>query len=260
MRFKITLLSAAEMAQIPISYQYPLSAAVYKILNKADAEFAAFLHEKGYGRGFKLFCFSDLKGKFKLNGDRLSLQNDKVEFEISFYLPEASKNFIKGLFLSQKIEIADTKSRAVFVVQSVEALTNPFSGKQDNEIIEALFETGSACVAGIKNEKSNYIFLNPEDPKFAECLLHNWKEKIKSVFPDEDMESLILNLEIILKDSPPKSRLITVKSGTPQETKVRGWLNFKIKLLGEKRFVELIYESGAGLYNATIGGFLKLDN
>lgn len=47
MRFRITLASERINILIPISYQYPLSAVIYKILNNAAAEFAEFLHEKG---------------------------------------------------------------------------------------------------------------------------------------------------------------------------------------------------------------------
>ncbi len=65
MRFKLFLASQTAGAIIPINYQYPLSAAIYRILAKVDADYATFLHEKGYvvGEGlkhFKLFTFSDL--------------------------------------------------------------------------------------------------------------------------------------------------------------------------------------------------------
>ena len=243
--------------ELPINYQYPLSAAIYRILNTADSEYAQFLHESGYGKGFKLFCFSDVKGKFKAAGDRLQLLAQPVSFEISFHLPQASQHFIKGLFMSQQIEVADRKSKAVFLVQSVEALPDPFAGKRDNGIFEMQFQTASACVAGIKNEKGNYDFLQPEDVRFTQSLLHNWKEKIKSVYPDVDTHTIILLLEMIYYQHPPKSRLITIKAGTSAETKIRGFTNFGLKVTAEKRFVELLYNSGAGLYNALGMGMVR---
>lgn len=250
MNFRIVISASRVPIVIPINYQYPLSAAIYKIIHNADKQYAAFLHETGYGKGFKLFCFSDLRGKFSVEGDRLNLLGDTVSFEISFYLPEASQHFIKGLFMSQQIEIADKKSSAAFTVQRVEALANPFHVKRDNEIIDANFEMASACVVGIKNEKGNYEFLNPEDPRFAGSLLYNWKEKIKSVFPGVDVEQQVLSLEASYFSKPPKSRLMTVKAGTPEETKIRGFTNFGLKVIGEKRFVELLWNCGVGLYNA----------
>ena len=238
MRFKITLFAKGK--QLPINYQYPLSAAIYKIIDKADKDYAEFLHETGYGKGFKLFCFSDLRGKFKAEGDRFNLQNDTISFEISFHLPEASQNFIKGLFMSQQMDIADKKSRVSGIVQTVETLPNPFAGKKDHEIVQAKFETASACVAGSKNEKDNYEFLAPTDPRFAESLLYNWKEKIKSVFPDVDVVQQMPSIEVKLFDKLPKSRLMTIKADTPAETKIRGFTDFGLEVIGEKRFVELL--------------------
>ncbi len=63
MRFKLTLQTLQYPAFLPFNYQYPLSSAIYKIIRSADKDFAAFLHNKGYGEGyksFKLFTFSDI--------------------------------------------------------------------------------------------------------------------------------------------------------------------------------------------------------
>src|SRR5690554_3622262 len=101
MRFKIVLHKISGN-NIPINYQYPLSSAIYKILDKGDSEYAKFLHEEGYGKGYKLFTFSDLKLRFKLeNGDRMKFLDNHVEFFAHFHVPEASKTFIEGLFKSE---------------------------------------------------------------------------------------------------------------------------------------------------------------
>src|SRR4051794_13075965 len=114
MRLKLTLQTLHHPAFLPFNYQYPLSSAIYKIIRSADKEFATFLHNKGYGEGyksFKLFTFSDIKTSFIKNGDRMQLQNDHAELLVCFYIPQAAENFIKGLFLNQRLEIADHKSK-----------------------------------------------------------------------------------------------------------------------------------------------------
>ena len=58
MRFQLTLQTITKIAKIPVNYQYPLSAAIYRIIAKGDAQYVSFLHERGYGKGFKLFTFS----------------------------------------------------------------------------------------------------------------------------------------------------------------------------------------------------------
>jgi CRISPR/Cas system endoribonuclease Cas6 (RAMP superfamily) len=44
MRFKL-LLHTSKGSLLPFNYQYPLSAAIYKIIQRADREFALFLHD-----------------------------------------------------------------------------------------------------------------------------------------------------------------------------------------------------------------------
>ncbi len=70
MRF-IVRLQTTRSSLIPFNYQYPLSSAIYKIIQRADAGFAAFLHDTGYGEGyksFKLFTFSDVRTPFVRRG------------------------------------------------------------------------------------------------------------------------------------------------------------------------------------------------
>lgn len=246
-RLLLTFASINEKRVIPINYQYPVASAIYKILQNADAEYSAFLHEKGYGKGFKLFTFSDIKCPFKIDGDRLVLLSNKMELVVCFHLPKAAETFIKGLFLSQQIDIADTKSKTGFIVEQVESLSSPLNRFKDNEEIEVALKPLSPVVCGVKNIKGNYDFLSPEDARYEEMIFKNWEEKCKSVFDKEGMNAFVQTL--FLKN-PPKSRLITIKANTEAETKIRGFNNFEISVKGKKEAVELLLNSGVGLYNA----------
>lgn len=249
MRFLITLQRSTGYI-LPINYSYPLSSAIYRILAKGDADYAAFLHAKGYGKGFKLFTFSQLKVPFKIEGDRLRLAGDLVSFQAAFHLPEAMENFVKGLFQSEKIDIADQKSKVSFSIQSIESLVNPLQLNKENEIVNIILRPISPIVAGLHNEKGNYNFLTPDDNRFTESLIFNWRNKIATCYDEQVATSALLMMEVIRQRTPFKSRLIAIKSDTPQETKVKGWMNYGIKVTGEKRFVELLLNAGAGLYNA----------
>ncbi|SDD84401.1 hypothetical protein [Niabella drilacis] len=55
---------------------------------------------------------------------------------------------------------------------------------------------------------------------------------------------------------PFKSRLITIKYGKPEETKIRGWLNLGLKITAEKRFEEVLLNTGG--YNAQGMGFVEV--
>lgn len=252
MRLLLTLQSSATRPVIPINYQYPVSAAVYKILEKADAGYATFLHEQGYGKGFKLFTFSDLRCRFEIRGDRLQLLQPVVQLLICFQLPQAAETFIRGLFLSQQIVIADKKSKGVFEIRQVESQPDITGKFAEHEFLEVLLDVLSPVISGIKNENGNYDFLTPEEAKFSEMLQHNWQEKALNLYEKTVADTLMegSKIEVRLNSNPPKSRLITIKAGTTAETKIRGFKNFRIAVSGKKAAIELLLNAGIGLYNA----------
>lgn len=132
MRFNITLSTTGNAVVLPVNYQYPLAAAIYRIINTADADYGQFLHEAGYGntstlKKFKLFTFSDLRVPFQIRSDRLYLADSTIQLTVCFHISDAAENFIKGLFMNRQLEIADNKSKASFIVQQVET-TNHLTG------------------------------------------------------------------------------------------------------------------------------------
>ncbi len=259
MQFKL-ILHCDEVGdnKIPINYQYPLSAAIYKILAKGDSEYAAFLHEKGYGKGYKMFTFSDLKGRFKIRQDRIHLLGTSVEFTISFHLPEASRTFIEGLFRSERITIADKKSKVHFKVAAVLSQPSIWNGEQEAQIVRKTVRTASAIVSGNKKENGQYDFLSPADEGYTDTLEYSWRNKIQTLYDDETAQNALLKIDVEYFQNPYRSRLVTIKADTPEETKLKSYLNFKLKLTGEKRFVDVLLNSGAGVYNAQGMGCLEM--
>ena len=239
-------------AYLPFNYQYPLSAAIYKIIQSADHEFAAFLHDKGYGKegkSFKLFTFSDIKTPFLKSGDRMLLRSGDAEVIICFYVPQAAENFLKGLFLNQHIQIADAKSKTTFLVVQVERL--PEGALNGHAIV---LQPLSPLVVGKKNSRGHYDYRSPEDADFTDCLLHNWLEKYKTIYnADElELEALKQNVHIAVRmfPHPPQQRLITIKGGAEAETKIRGYTKFRLEMTAPKEMMELALGAGLGLYNA----------
>lgn len=257
MRFLLKLQSK-DGDKLPINYQYPLSAAIYRILAKGDDEYAHFLHETGYGKGYKFFTFSDLSLQYRRVDDRLILTHPVVSVIACFHLPEASQTFVQGLFRSEEIVIADKKSRAVFIVQSVQALENPLKEFPENQIVRIVVSPVSAIVAGNKNEEGNYKFYAPDHPDFVESLLYNWRNKIAACWGEQVAFEALLAMEVELYGNPFRSRLVTIKDNSPSErTQIRGFLNFKLRLTAERRFIDLVMNAGLGLYSAQGMGCLE---
>lgn len=259
MRFNLILHTISHPAILPVNYQYPLAAAIYKILGRADPAYATFLHEQGYHRlgslkSFKLFTFSDLRTPFHIAGDRLHLKTNTASLTICFHLPKAAENFIKGLFIEQEIDIADTKNKVTFCVQQVEAVAMPM---EENGMVLQPF---SPIVCGRKNDRGNYDFLAPGDPDFIPQLLYNWREKYGALYNDADMGFADAGMEVRFYKNPPKSRLITIKADTEEATQVRGFVNFQLQVYGKKEALELLLNSGAGVYNSMGMGCIGMAN
>lgn len=261
MRLKLNLQTLHKQSLLPFNYQYPLSAAIYKIIQAADAEFAAFLHDKGYGEGhknFKLFTFSDIRTSFIKNGDRMQLQTGEAELIVCFYVPQAAENFIKGLFINQHLEIADNKSRTVFQITQIESL--PGENYKTGETM--LLQPMSPLVVGKKNDRGHYDYRSPEDEDFTDCLIHNWIEKLIATSEANEQSIQTLKQEVSVKvrffSYPPQSRLITIKGGTDAETKIRGFTKFRLEVTAPPKMMELALGAGLGLHNAQGMGCVEL--
>ncbi|HET8572383.1 MAG TPA: CRISPR-associated endoribonuclease Cas6 [Edaphocola sp.] len=253
MRFRLKILATGFPAILPLNYQYPLSAVIYKILRQADHEYAYFLHETGYKqsenslKAFKLFTFSDIRTPFKIQGDRMRMLAPEAEVIVSFHLPQAAETFIKGLFMNQEIEITDSKSRARFKISQVESIPN---GLSKEPVQEAVLQPLSPVISSKPNENGHYDYLAPEHPDFVPQLLFNWQSKYQTLYDNVDEAFADAGMEVLFYKNPPKSRLITIKAGTPEETKIKGYVNFQLKVKGSLAALELLLDSGVGTYNS----------
>jgi CRISPR-associated endoribonuclease Cas6 len=249
MRLQLALTTSQDHPVLPINYQYPLSAAIYKIIERADSNYSEFLHNTGYaikGERFKLFTFSDLRTPFSFKGDRLLMKDKQASVTVCFHVPVAAENFVKGLFMHQQLDIADTKSKVQFNVQQVEMLPANFETTNTPVVLQPL----SPVVVGRKNERGNYDYLSPADAEYVHWLLYNWKEKYTAVY-GSNAEEIFKNAAIkILNASKARSRLITIKACTPEETRIRGFMGFRLEVKAPKEVLELGLNAGIGLYNA----------
>lgn len=265
MRFRIKLLSAEPNTSIPINYPYALSAVIFKILACADEEYTAFLHDKGYTRPgslkvFKFFSFSEINAAFRIEGDRFVVLSRESSFTISFHLPRAAESFIRGLFMNKTIEIADRRSYGTFTVTAVETVITPLENIPDQEIREVVLQPISPVVCGTKNDRGYYDFIGPQHPDFVQQLLFNWREKFITLYGEEQVDTIFsfAGMEVELFRNPPKSRLITIKADTPNETKIRGYTNFRLKVRGAGQALKLLVNAGAGVYNSSGMGGLTI--
>lgn len=264
MKLLVTLMPDNKISLLPVNYQYPLSAAIYKIIRQADEKYATFLHDTGYqlpnGKSFKLFVFSDLQVPFQIKGDRMQIYDSPVSLVIGFHIEEAASQFIRGLFINQCIEIADKISKTRFCISQVQLLPEILPDITD-DIPEVTFHPLSPIVVGRKNSRGNYDYLNPLDTDFPKFLVYNWIEKYKAtadISIDEDALKESINVKVMNTATEIKSRLITIKAFTSAQTKIKGFTNFSMRVRAPKPLLELALNSGLGLSNAQGMGCVEI--
>lgn len=255
MRFSLTL-SCDPPQYLPLDYQYPLSAWIYKTFNQGDPAFAEWLHGKGYTDGkhhYKLFTFSWLDiPKAKLDKEKQCLVINSPEVHLTFSLPmeEAAQTFIKGLFQKRECWLGNRQAKAEFQVNRVEKLPEPELGH------EATFRCLSPICVSEPQERGEKLvakYLSPEDEGFQERFFNNLIYRYQTALqyqpvvegnhwePEEEAETPFA-FELLNK---PKSKLVTVKAETPNETKIRGY-QFDFKLKAPEPLLRFGYEAGFG--------------
>lgn len=242
MRFNLTLKVEKTRFgnKLPINYSYLLSSWIYKVISKSDAAYAAWLHNNGFRDGskiFRFFVFSNLNiPKVRLEGDRLCILSDTVSLCLSFLPEKSTEEFIKGLFREQQFALGDKKSKVQFEVQQVELIPQP------ELTVDTAFRTISPVVVSVKEPGGRVSYVSPEKEEYGAFLLKNLKEKYKIYYGREYPGPATSRFELL---SPPKSRLVTIKADTPDETKVRGY-NFTFRFHTDTELLELMYASGCG--------------
>jgi CRISPR-associated endoribonuclease Cas6 len=247
MRFKLNLHIDRQVFgnRLPINYQYELSAWIYKILAKGDQPYADWLHQNGFSenrRNFKLFVFSHLYSQgIKQDKDRLLFHSDKASFYLSLLPEKSTEAFIKGIFKEQQFSLGDRISQVLFRVQQVELVLPPGFAASN------VFKTLSPVVVAVGQENSLHPrYVQPDEDGYGQLIVNNLIEKFKSFYQRPFEGDTNFQFELL---SPVRSKLIRIKSNTPEETSVKGFV-FTFRLEADKELLKVMHEAGMGEKNA----------
>lgn len=265
MRIKLTLKTSANKSAIPINYQYPLSAAIYKILNKAEPQFAELLHSKGFptahNRRFKFFTFSKLffRERADISYNTLTLQNNEHPYLlISSPLDDSFiQNFVIGIFESQELPIGlKGICHTTFRIEQVEILPQPdFNG-------EVKCTALAPISVSVKSENKQPDYLRALDNRLSNAIRENLIWKYKTIYDTEPQDkNLIFTVDeeyIRRRGGEAKvSKLITIKENEAEETKIKAFIA-PFKLTGSKDLIKLAYDCGIGEKNSLGFGMFEL--
>ncbi len=252
MRFKLTLNRTTRQRMLPMDYQYYISAWIYKVLKQADAGFAEFLHQKGYGKDdtklYKLFCFSRLNfGRPKLWKEKklFEIAAQDITLKISFDVTEAATNFIKGIFMSQEFFLGDRFNGIDFKVVGVELLPEP----EFNETVQYALQT--PWVVSVKTETDKHArYLQPNNEHFGPLAIKHITEKYNNT--RQNAQPVLPHQIKFKRITEFKKSGLLIKPGTPQQTRVIGSI-FGFELAAPAEIHKMIW--GAGISEKSSGGF-----
>jgi CRISPR-associated endoribonuclease Cas6 len=278
MRFllKLSLVGAKQTPAISLNYHYLISAAIYKIIGCADSSYATFLHDEGHtflqrrntgisdnvavlspkghrNKRFKFFTFSDIRTPFQIVGDQMILLSRTIEITVCFHINKTAENFVKGLFMEQRIYIGT----ALFKIDSVESIHYSFN------VEKIILQPISPLVVGRKNDRGHYDYRSPQDSDFSERLIYSWIEKYCAIYNiDPGNQEFIPDISItpIFFPNPPQRRLVTIKKDANGDRKVRGYTKFRLEVNTSPEMLEIALNTGLGLHNSQGMGCVSLVN
>ncbi|RUT77827.1 CRISPR-associated endoribonuclease Cas6 [Ancylomarina longa] len=240
-----------------MDYQYYISAWIYKVLKQADADFANFLHNKGYRKDendnklYKLFCFSRLNfGKPKLWKEKklFEISAHEIKLQISFDVNEAATNFIKGLFMLQEFYLGDKFNGIDFKVAKVEALPK-------TEFSESMrYHLQTPWVISFKAENARYPqYLSPNNELFESLTINHLVEKYNNTRYPKSITTGQINFRRL---NDFKRSGFVMKPGTAQQSRIVGNL-FEFELNAPVEVHEMIWSAGVSEKSSSGFGWIE---
>jgi len=258
MRLKLTLLPLNPRTSVPINYNYPLAAAIYKLLAQASPEYAEWLHEKGYrspaDRLLKLFTFSRLNIPRAIPRGPILMAGDERPWQLQIASPmeeEFVQNIVLGLFQQQTLEIGGPGAVGRFLIEQVEALASPaFKATMR-------FKALSPIVVSAMREhhgKLRPYYFRANEAELGEAIRQNLLQKYETIHdhgPADDRLVFEIDRAYLERQGGPErvSKLIAIKEGMPEETRIKGFM-CPFTLTGNSELMRVAWECGVGDHNS----------
>lgn len=243
MRFKLVLAVKSESFGnvLPVSYQYELSAAVYRRIRENFETYLHWLSSNGFAPvddcRNRLFSFSNLYiPRIRVENDRLHILVKKVQMWISFLPVRGTREFVHTLLEGDTFVLGDRRSRVELAVEEIIDCPTPEFGT------EAEYLALSPIVFMVARSNRSMEYIGPDYPSYADCFYRSILAKYEKIFgrPFEGNADFSWNLL-----SEPKRKGIFMMRFTPEESKVIGYM-YKFKVSMDPLLHQIMYETGIG--------------
>lgn len=229
---------------LPLSYHEILQGFIYKNLEKGLAE---RIHQIGFPfekRHFKLFTFSRLMGKARVNKGQISFSSP-FKLVISSPLKDLLQSLAENLLKSQEVRLGDNK----LFLESISVNFAPKMGEAVSIKMLSPVTVYSTLITPEGRKKTYYY--NPKEKEFAELIRQNIIKKYIAFYgrspssQDFDIEPLRVRRE--------DEKLITYKGFI-----IKGWMG-RYRLCGAQELLQFAYDAGLGAKNSQGFGCFEVE-
>jgi len=241
MRIKFSFENGKGNIELPINYNYQVQGMVYKNISNKLAD---FLHKKGFNfekRKFRMFVFSRLLGKYRVNR-----KDKKIKFFTPFSLLFSTPYSIIAEELAESFakmgEIKLGKNK--LMVSSIQVFMKKVFNKKINIKILSpvtIYSTLYKKNEGEKTKKTYYY--TPFENEFNELIRKNILKKYIAFYEEEpkDKEFSIKPLKV----SERRNLVVTYYKNTV----IKGWTGI-YTLTGNPELINFSYNTGLGSKNS----------
>lgn len=233
MRITVKHEAPAEGITLPVSYHHILQAMIYAHMKGTKYE---TLHDKAYEyekRAYKMFTFSELFGKYKIQGTKITFYG-----RISLKIASPNRDFIECIgkrIAENGMQYGEQKITDVRVTYEEDLKPNMWQPQMKIRMISPV------CIYSTDKETGKTYFYEPGTIEFTKKLEENFARKYKAFYGKNPIELPTLKPMCVL----PKHKRVTEYKGFM----ITGWMGDYI-LLGTPEYLAFWSDVGLGGKNA----------
>lgn len=234
MKYKFTF-NLEKPLNLPIQYNHILQASIMNWIN--DDTYREFIHNKGYStekRRYKLYTFSKIFGKFRLNREDKSITfYDEIHIYLSSYDSQFINYVVNNIIINRPLDLWGTDLFAEKIEIIAEQIKNCCTVKTLSPItIYSTIET--------EDHHKQIYYYSPNDEKFEELIRKNLFHKYQSYHG-----RLPVNCEFRIRLLREGKKSLVFYKGMASEA----W-NGIFQLEGSGELIQLALDAGLGGRNS----------
>ena len=229
-----------EPLSLPVNYNHILQAIIYRALNIMP-EYAAFFHDNGFEREqrqYKMFQFSQLTGKYRIENRRITFHSE-VSFEVRSPEPLLIRLLAEDMW----------KNGVVFGEKHYSDVRIGLSDFTVEETGLLIRMKSPMTVYSTDGDSGKTYYFSPDQMAFYEMVQDNFFRKYQAYYGIAPESQIWMEP---CGEKTPKKLVTRYKEGY-----VTAWYG-TYRLAGERKYLDFLYQAGIGAKNSQGFGMFEI--